>query len=246
MQLDAVSRRRLANFRANRRALWSLRLFSFLFLLSLVAEGVANDRPLLVWYQGQVLSPAVTAYPETRFGGEFETEADYRDPFVTDLIRNQGAATVAEGQSPGRILWAPIRFDHATIYLMIAGTYTPMAYVLLDTAWFVGMMVAIWGMALGGVVWKLFFYQEDNIWSLAYYLGMGWFSIILLPHVLQFVNIVAFVLIVCGGLMYTIGAIIFGLKKPNINQWWGHHEIWHLFTLAGFAFHFFAIIYKFY
>ena len=139
-----------------------------------------------------------------------------------------------------------IRFDHATIYIMIAGTYTPMAYVLLDTAWFVGMMVAIWGMALGGVIWKLFFYHEDNIWSLAYYLGMGWFSLLLLPHVLQFVNLVAFVLIVCGGLMYTIGAIIFGLKKPNINQWWGHHEIWHLFTLAGFAFHFFAIVYKLY
>jgi hemolysin III len=144
-----------------------------------------------------------------------------------------------------RVIKWLIRFDHASIYLMIAGTYTPMAYVLLDTAWFVGMMVAIWGMALGGVVWKLFFYREDTIWSLLYYLGMGWFSLILLPHVLQHVNMLAFVLIVCGGLMYTIGAIIFGLKKPNINQWWGHHEIWHLFTLAGFAFHFFAIFYKF-
>lgn len=115
MQLDAVSKRRLANFRANRRALWSLRLFSFFFILSLFAELIANDRPLAVWFQGELLFPVVTAYPETRFGGEFETEADYHDPFVVALIRNQGAETLAEGQSPGRILWAPIRFDYATI-----------------------------------------------------------------------------------------------------------------------------------
>jgi hemolysin III len=144
-----------------------------------------------------------------------------------------------------RVIKWLIRFDHASIYIMIAGTYTPIAYVLLDTVWFVGIMVAIWGMALGGVVWKLFFYQEDNIWSLLYYLGMGWFSVILLPHVLQFIDLVPFVLIVSGGLMYTIGAVIFGLKKPNFNEWWGHHEIWHLFVLAGCAFHFFAVLYQF-
>jgi hemolysin III len=143
-----------------------------------------------------------------------------------------------------RVIKWLIRFDHASIYIMIAGTYTPIAYVLLDTAWFVGIMIAIWGMALGGVVWKLFFYHEDTIWSLLYYLGMGWFSLILLPRVLQFVDIVPFVLIVSGGLMYTIGAVIFGLKKPNFNEWWGHHEIWHLFVLAGCAFHFFAVLYQ--
>ncbi|MGB7338000.1 MAG: hemolysin III family protein [Phototrophicaceae bacterium] len=136
-----------------------------------------------------------------------------------------------------------IRLDHAAIYLMIAGTYTPIAYVYLDSVWFMWMMVAIWGMALGGVVWKIFFFQDNSIWSLLYYLAMGWFSLILLPHLFPLVDIIGFSLIVGGGVSYTIGAIIFGIKRPNFNRWWGYHEIWHLFVLGGFAFHFFGVLY---
>lgn len=135
-----------------------------------------------------------------------------------------------------------IRLDHAAIYLMIAGTYTPIAYALLDTVWFVGMMIAIWGMALGGVVWKLLSHKVDSVWSLLYYVGMGWFSVILLPHVFAIVFTPVFFLIVAGGVCYTVGAVIFGIQRPNFNEWWGHHEIWHLFVLAGFAFHFFGVL----
>lgn len=138
-----------------------------------------------------------------------------------------------------------IRIDHAAIYLMIAGTYTPIAYVFLDTAWFIGLMVAIWGMALGGIIWKLFFYQSDSWLSLLYYLGMGWFSVILFPKLLPLIDLTGFLLIVSGGIMYTVGAIIFGLKRPNFNEWWGHHEIWHLFVLAGCALHFSSVVYYF-
>lgn len=136
-----------------------------------------------------------------------------------------------------------IRLDHAAIYIMIAGSYTPIAYVYLDTVWFVWLMIAIWGMALGGVIWKIFFFQDNSITSLLYYLGMGWFSLLLIPHVLPLIDLTAFLLIVAGGISYTVGAVIFGLKRPNFNRWWGHHEIWHLFVLAGFAFHFFSVVY---
>lgn len=142
-----------------------------------------------------------------------------------------------------RIIDILVRLDHAAIYIMIAGTYTPLAYVFLDTVWFVGLMISVWGMALGGVVWKLFFYKRDSIWSLLYYLGMGWFSVILFPYISPFVDLTGFLLIVSGGVMYTVGAIIFGIQRPNFNKWWGHHEIWHLFVLAGFAFHFFSVAY---
>lgn len=136
------------------------------------------------------------------------------------------------------------RFDHAAIYLMIAGTYTPFAYIFLDSVWFIGIMVAIWGMAIVGVIWKLFFYKNvDNLLSLLYYLGMGWFSLILIPHLFRLVDVVGFVLIVSGGLMFTVGAIIFGMQRPNFNRWWGHHEIWHLFVLAGAALHFGSVVY---
>jgi hemolysin III len=135
-----------------------------------------------------------------------------------------------------------VRFDHAMIYIMIAGSYTPFVYVFLDSVWFWGLMISIWGMALGGVVWKVFFWNKDTIWSLVYYIGMGWFSLLLLPYVLSFIDPIGFMLILSGGISYTIGGIIYGLKRPNFNEWWGHHEIWHLFVLAGFALHFFGVI----
>jgi len=142
-----------------------------------------------------------------------------------------------------RVINILVRLDHAAIYIMIAGSYTPIAYVYLNTFWFIWLMIAIWGMALGGVVWKIFWFKDNSITSLLYYLGMGWFSLLLLPHVLPLIDLTGFLLIVSGGICYTVGAIIFGLKRPNFNRWWGHHEIWHLFVLGGFAFHFFSVVY---
>ncbi len=90
MTLGEVGRRRWWNFRRNRRAFWSLWLFLGLFFVTLPAELLANDRPLLVRYEGHFYFPVVRLYPETTFGGIFETEADYTDPEVVALIREKG------------------------------------------------------------------------------------------------------------------------------------------------------------
>jgi len=90
MRLSPINQRRLANFRANRRGFWSLWLFLVLMVVTLFAEFIANDRPVLVRYDGAFYMPVFTSYPETAFGGEFETEADYTDPFVRDLIDRDG------------------------------------------------------------------------------------------------------------------------------------------------------------
>ena len=92
MALSALNRRRLRNFRSNRRAWWSLWLFLVLFGLSLCAEFIANDKPILVRYHGQFYMPIFQFYPETEFGGDFKTEAIYRDPEVKCLIRTGGLA----------------------------------------------------------------------------------------------------------------------------------------------------------
>jgi microcin C transport system permease protein len=89
-RLGDVGRRRLAQFRANRRAVWSLWLFLLLFVLTLPAELVANDKPLLVRYDGRFYVPVLRSYPETAFGGFFETEAQYDAPEVQALIREKG------------------------------------------------------------------------------------------------------------------------------------------------------------
>ena len=102
--MTPLARRRLRNFRANRRGLWSLWIFLTLFGISLGSELIANDRPLLVRYDGRFYFPIFKAYSETTFGGVFPTETVYRDPAVMKLIADKGW-----------MIWPPIRFSHDTI-----------------------------------------------------------------------------------------------------------------------------------
>ncbi|MGO4715934.1 ABC transporter permease [Bradyrhizobium sp. 2TAF24] len=99
-----LNRRRWQNFRANRRGYWSFWLFSLLFVISMFAELIANDRPLMIRYDGHLYWPAFVNYAETTFGGDFETAADYRDPYLQKLIADKG----------GSIVWAPIRYSYGT------------------------------------------------------------------------------------------------------------------------------------
>ncbi|MCZ6840234.1 MAG: ABC transporter permease, partial [Alphaproteobacteria bacterium] len=85
-----MTERRLTNFRANKRGYWSLWIFLALFFFTLFAEFIANDKPLLVRFDGAFYYPIITSYPETAFGGDFETEAEYSDPFVVELIEEKG------------------------------------------------------------------------------------------------------------------------------------------------------------
>ncbi len=103
-RISRLTRRRLDNFKANRRGYYSLWIFLVLFGLSLPAEFIANDKPLLVRHKGVFYFPVLKAYPETLFGGVFETEAEYRDPFVKELIKKDGW-----------IVWPPVPFRYDTI-----------------------------------------------------------------------------------------------------------------------------------
>lgn len=89
-KITPLAARRLANFRANRRGFWSLWIFLALFVLSLFAEVIANDRPFAVWYDGNLYVPALRTYSERTFGGEYATAADYTDPYVQEKIRAKG------------------------------------------------------------------------------------------------------------------------------------------------------------
>ena len=103
--LSPINRRRLQNFKANRRGYWSLWIFLALFFVSLFSEFIANDKPLLIKYDGAYYTPIFNFYAETEFGGEFPTEAVYRDEFVQELIAEKG----------GWMLWPPIRYSYQTI-----------------------------------------------------------------------------------------------------------------------------------
>ncbi len=104
IKMTPIGRRRWRNFRANKRGFCSLWMFLFIFVLSLFAEFIANDAPLLVQFRGKYFYPVLVSYPETTFGGDFETEAAYRDPFLIGLIEDEGW-----------MLWPPIRYSYQTI-----------------------------------------------------------------------------------------------------------------------------------
>ena len=104
MQISALNKRRWRNFRANKRAYWSLIIFSICFFISLLAELIANDKPILVKYRGEYFFPIANFYPETAFGGDFKTEAVYRDPEVQCLIISGGLEDCFE--SPEEIMEA--------------------------------------------------------------------------------------------------------------------------------------------
>ncbi len=104
MNLPPLTQRRIQQFRANKRGFWSLWIFLLLFLIALAAPFVANDKPLLVSYDGGLYFPTFVQYPETTFGGDFETETEYRDSFVQDLINQKGW-----------MLWPPIPYSYDTI-----------------------------------------------------------------------------------------------------------------------------------
>lgn len=113
--LSPLNQRRLANFCANKRGYWSLWIFVALFLVTLGAEFVTNDRPIIVSYKGEILAPSVFTYPEAKFGG-FLATTDYRQPFIADEI-----------SANGWTIWPPVRFSHDTVdgYLPASGTNPP-------------------------------------------------------------------------------------------------------------------------
>ena len=104
IRLTPLTRRRLHRFRANRRGWWSLWIFVILFITTLLAEVIANDKPFLVYFKGEVYFPIVKAYPETTFGGDFLTEADYRNPYLSELIERDGWT-----------VWPIVRYHHRTV-----------------------------------------------------------------------------------------------------------------------------------
>lgn len=106
MNFSPLTRRRLHQFCANKRGFWSLWIFLFLFILALSAEFIANDKPLILEYKGTLHYPVLFEYAETDFGGDFETEAEYRDDYVQELIEKNGQ---------GWMIWPPVRYSYDTI-----------------------------------------------------------------------------------------------------------------------------------
>lgn len=131
------------------------------------------------------------------------------------------------------------RIDHMMIFVLIAGTYTPVCLVPLAGKWGTILLIAIWTIAVAGVFMKIFWMGAPRWLSTMIYVVMGWLSITAFMPLLKAVGWGGFGMLLGGGIAYTVGALIYALKKPNlaILKSFGFHEIFHVFVMIGSAFH---------
>ncbi len=135
------------------------------------------------------------------------------------------------------------RIDHAAIFVLIAGTYTPVAFVFLDGGWRWSVLGVQWGVAILGMALKLVRADLPRAFTVGLYLAMGWFALVPLRPLLHTMPASAFVLMLAGGVAYTIGALIYAVRRPSpLPGLVDFHGLFHLFTLAGAGLHY-ALVY---
>lgn len=141
------------------------------------------------------------------------------------------------------------RLDHSNIFVFIAGSYTPFALILLDGLSQVVLLVVAWTGALAGIGLKLFWPTAPRWLSAPTYIALGWAAIFFIPAFLDGalafgvgVGVAIFVLIAVGGLLYTMGGLVYGFKWPDPSpRWFGFHEVFHAFTIAAFVAHYVGV-----
>jgi hemolysin III len=134
------------------------------------------------------------------------------------------------------------RLEHANIYVFIAATYTPLALLMLDGGSRAALLSLVWAAAVGGCAFRLFWLSAPRWLYVALYLLMGWAALGWLGAFYAAGGPAVLILIVAGGLCYTVGAVVYGRRRPDPwPAWFGFHEIFHACTLAGFACHYVAI-----
>jgi hemolysin III len=133
--------------------------------------------------------------------------------------------------------------DHATVFVKIAGTYTPICLVALPRNWGIPILITVWSIAAVGILVKLLAPARFIRWSSPLYLAIGWVAIVALPTLARNLTMVELGLIIGGGVVYSVGAILFWMRRPDpAPRTFGYHEVWHVMTVVASAFHFGAIV----
>jgi hemolysin III len=147
-----------------------------------------------------------------------------------------------------RFNWSPKvklalkRFDHANIFLLIAGSYTPITLLALPQNKGLILIIAIWAVALMGIGFRVFWISAPRWLYVVIYIAMGWAAVVYLPEFLE-ANLAMMLLILIGGLLYTLGAVFYAMKRPNpFPGHFGFHEIFHTFTVLAFMCHWVAVL----
>jgi len=135
------------------------------------------------------------------------------------------------------------KVDHAMIYILIAGTYTPIVMTVFDSSLRLAYMIGIWVVALIGVGLKVFFAGRFRLASTIIYLAMGWSIIFAIIPLVRSLGMWGSIILLVGGIMYTVGGIIYATKRPKLWKNFGFHELFHIFVLLGAVAMFFCVYY---
>ena len=162
--------------------------------------------------------------------------------FITSMILLYAASTLYHtldlSEKVNKLLK---KIDHMMIFVLIAGTYTPICIIALPQPLGIRLLALVWGIALVGIVVKMFWVTCPKWFSSILYIGMGWTCVLAFTQILNSLPKAAFGWLLAGGIIYTIGGIIYALKLPIFNakhQYFGSHEIFHLFVMGGSICHF--------
>lgn len=133
--------------------------------------------------------------------------------------------------------------DHANIYLIIAGTYTPFAVLALNGTAQVAVLLIIWIGAIAGVIFRAVWMGAPRWLYTSLYIGLGWVAVFFIPQFVAGVGLAAVILVFAGGILYSIGGVVYGLKRPDPSpEWFGFHEVFHAFTIAAWICQYIAVL----
>ncbi|MGW0067050.1 PAQR family membrane homeostasis protein TrhA [Streptosporangium sandarakinum] len=152
------------------------------------------------------------------------------------------SATYHRGTLSPRLEGVLRRLDHANIYLIIAGTYTPFALLALDGPARVVVLAVIWTGAVAGVLFRVLWISAPRLLSTTLYIALGWTAVFVLPQLLSGAGVAAVALVIAGGVLYTAGGVVYGLRRPDPSpRWFGFHEVFHAFTVAAYIVQYVAV-----
>ncbi|RFS85915.1 hemolysin III family protein [Actinomadura spongiicola] len=145
-------------------------------------------------------------------------------------------------QTSHRLLEVLRRFDHANIYLIIAGTYTPFAVLALDGGVRLTVLIIVWTGAVLGVVFRTVWIGAPRALYVTLYIVLGWVAVFFMPQLLSGAGVAACVMVAAGGICYSVGGVVYGLRRPDPSpRWFGYHEVFHACTLAAYILQYIAV-----
>jgi hemolysin III len=161
---------------------------------------------------------------------------------LTSVLMFGISALYHRGRLSARLTEALRRFDHANIYLIIAGTYTPLALLALDGVVRAVVLSVVWAGAVLGVVFRTVWISAPRWLYVSLYIALGWVAVFVMPQLAAGAGVAPCVLLAAGGVLYSAGAVVYGLRRPDPSpRWFGFHEVFHSFTLAAYVAQFVAV-----